>query len=246
MATISTSGQGKADDHQLQVKVKLDSCGSVSIAHSDHLIKLKKAKVYGLQNIRLLGIGEKTNFLAKVGVLPVQKPDGDVCFMICYAFDSPLGDTDKVILLGLHTMMKANINILQHMKDSLEGNCSALAFWPLGKSFDEAVKELSAQDNIKRVFRMRTPINPRDVYISTSEYDEVTGLDLVNLAINHIETGSIIMEEAYITEIQLRRIVNRTSQEEGKQLSDGDEVMTKDDVTISKFSKEAMGLGKDV
>jgi hypothetical protein len=120
-----------------------------------------------------------------------------------------------------------------------------LAFWPLGKSFDEPVKELSLQDNIKRVFRMRTPINPRDVYISTSEYDEVTELDLVNLAINHIETGSTIMEEAYMTEIQLR-IVDRTSQEEGKQLSDGDEVMTKDGVTISKFSKEVMGLGKDV
>jgi hypothetical protein len=90
MATISTFGQGKTD-HQLQVKVKIDSCGFVSIAHSDHLIKLKKAKDYGLQNIRLLRIGGKTNFLTKVGVLPVQKPDGDVCFMLCYAFDSPLG-----------------------------------------------------------------------------------------------------------------------------------------------------------
>jgi hypothetical protein len=46
MATISTSCQGNANDHQLQVKVKLDSCGSVSIAHSDHLMKLKKAKDY--------------------------------------------------------------------------------------------------------------------------------------------------------------------------------------------------------
>ncbi len=91
----------------------------------------------------MLGIGGKTNFLTKVEVLPVQKPNGSVCFMLCSPFDSPLGDTDKVILLGLHTMMKANINILQHMKDSIEGNCSALAFWPLGKSFDEAVKELS-------------------------------------------------------------------------------------------------------
>jgi hypothetical protein len=133
--------------------------------------------------------------------------------------------------------MKANINILQHMKDSLEGNCTELTFWPQGKSFDEAVNELSTQDNIKRVFRMRTPVNPRDVYISTSEYDEVTELDLVNLAINHIETGSTIMEEAYMTEIQLRRIVDRTNQEEGKQLSDGDEIMTKDGKTISNSPK---------
>ncbi len=68
----------------------------------------------------------------------------------------------------------------------------------------------------------------------------------MNLAINHIETGSTVMEEAYMTEIQLKRIVDRTSQEEGKQLSDGDEIMVKNGVNISKFSKEAMGLGKDV
>ena len=96
MATISTS-QENANHHQLQVKVKLDSCGSVSIAHSDHLIRLRQAKDYGLQNIRLLGIGGKTNFLTKVGILPVLKPDDDTCFMLCYAFNSPLGDTDKVI-----------------------------------------------------------------------------------------------------------------------------------------------------
>jgi hypothetical protein len=63
MATLSTSELGKANDNRLQVKIKLDSCGSV--AHSDHLIKLKKAKDYGLQNIRLLGIGGRTNFLSK-------------------------------------------------------------------------------------------------------------------------------------------------------------------------------------
>ncbi len=49
-----------------------------------------------------------------------------------------------------------------------------------------------------------------------------------------------------MTEIQLKRIVDRTNQEDGKQLSEGDEIMVKDGVTASKFSKEAMGLGKDV
>lgn len=75
---------------------------------------------------------------------------------------------------------------------------------------------------------------------------ERSGPDLVNLAINDIETRSTVMEEAYMTEIQLKRIVDRTNHEEGKQISDGDEIMVKDGVTISKFSKEAMGLGKDV
>ena len=47
--------------------------------------------------------------------------------------------------------MKANINILQHMKNSLEGNYMKLSFWPQGKTFDEALKELSADDGVKRV-----------------------------------------------------------------------------------------------
>ncbi len=49
-----------------------------------------------------------------------------------------------------------------------------------------------------------------------------------------------------MTEIQLKRIVDRTNQEQGNQLSDGDEIMIKDGKSISKFSKEAMGPGKEV
>jgi hypothetical protein len=49
-----------------------------------------------------------------------------------------------------------------------------------------------------------------------------------------------------MTETQLKRIDDRTNQEQGNQLSDGDEIMIKDGISISKFSKEAMGLGKDV
>ena len=49
-----------------------------------------------------------------------------------------------------------------------------------------------------------------------------------------------------MTEIRLKRIVDRTNQEQGYQLSDGDEIMIKDGVSISEFSKETMGLGKEV
>jgi hypothetical protein len=116
MATITKEKSNDSDQQREQVKVKLDSCESVSIAHTDHLIEVKSAKSYGLNNIRLLGIGEKTNCLTEVGMLPEVRGDDGVCFLLCYTFDSPLGDTEKVILLGLHTMMKANINILQHMR----------------------------------------------------------------------------------------------------------------------------------
>ncbi len=99
---------------------------TVSIAHSDYLIQVKPARMYGLQSIRLLGIGGETNYLKEVGVLPVKKDDEGVCFMLCYVFNTPLGDINKIILLGLHTMMKANINILKHMKVRIHLKTSVL------------------------------------------------------------------------------------------------------------------------
>ncbi len=69
---------------------------------------------------------------------------------------------------------------------------------------------------------------------------------MVNLLIGHVETGTSVIEEAYMTEIQLRRIVERTAQESSEQQSDGDERMVKEGEDISKFSKEAMTLGDDV
>jgi hypothetical protein len=49
-----------------------------------------------------------------------------------------------------------------------------------------------------------------------------------------------------MTEIQLRRILDRTRSDMGDQQSDGDERMTKDGEDVSKLSKEAMTLGVDV
>ena len=112
IATIVTNGADGQVEREEQVITKLDSCGSVSIAHTDYLVRIQPAKAYGLQNIRLLGIGGKTNYLTKVGVLQVRTGNEGVCFMLCYTFDAPLGDIEKIILLGLHTVVKANINIL--------------------------------------------------------------------------------------------------------------------------------------
>jgi hypothetical protein len=99
MPTITKEKSNDTNQQREQVKAKLDSCGSVSIAHTDHLIRVESAKAYGLNTIRLLGIGGKTNYLTKIGMLPVVRGVDGVCFLLCYTFDSPLGDTEKVILL---------------------------------------------------------------------------------------------------------------------------------------------------
>jgi hypothetical protein len=69
--------------------------------------------------------------------------------------------------------------------------------------------------------------------------------DLVHLAIQYIEAADLVVGEVYMTEIQLRRIVDRTAKEQQSQQSNGDETMTKNGKSISKFSKEAMNIGED-
>jgi len=59
------------------IKTKLDSCGSVSIAHENLLDKIKSARQYGLSPIRLRGIGGKTNLLNKVGILRIRRSQND-------------------------------------------------------------------------------------------------------------------------------------------------------------------------
>jgi hypothetical protein len=56
------------------VKAKLDSCGSVSIAHEKLMNEIKSAGKYQLPPIRLRGIGGKTNLLNKVEILRIKQP----------------------------------------------------------------------------------------------------------------------------------------------------------------------------
>jgi len=49
------------------VKAKLDSCGSVSIAHENLMSEIKPAGKYNLPPIRLRGIGGKQTYSIKLG-----------------------------------------------------------------------------------------------------------------------------------------------------------------------------------
>jgi hypothetical protein len=55
IATVITHKTDGQIEREEQVITKLDSCGSVSIAHSDYLVRVQPAKAYGLKNIRLQG-----------------------------------------------------------------------------------------------------------------------------------------------------------------------------------------------
>jgi hypothetical protein len=59
-------------------------------------------------------------------------------------------------------------------------------------------------------------------------------------------TENLDDHESLMTEIQLRRIVDRAALNKSEAVTDGDETMIKDGVTISEFSKESMHLGDSV
>ncbi len=184
--------------------------------------------------------------LNKVGILRIKQPQDKHCDLLCYVFNEVIGQTEEMLLISMSAIIEAKINILHHMSKSTKGECADLQFWPDNKSFDEVCVDMTVSDELHKVLKHKGNIHPRDIYLSADEFEEVESDKLINLLIVHIETGTTVIEEAYMTEIQLRRIVDRTAQEASEQQSDGDERMVKDGEDISKFSKEAMTLGDDV
>jgi hypothetical protein len=142
-------------DHQevstRKVKAKLDSCGSVSIAHSNLLNSIKSSRHYKLPNIRLRGIGGKTNVLQKVGVLKIKRPGNESCEILCCVFDETVGQTEEMLLISLSAIIDAKINILCHMKESNKNACKDLRFWSNNKTFEEICNDVSMERKIQSV-----------------------------------------------------------------------------------------------
>ncbi len=134
-------------------------------------------------------------------------------------------------MISLSAIIDAKINILYHMKESNKNACKDLRFWSSNKTFEEICNDVIMERKIQSVIQHHEKMHPRDMYLSSEEYEKVE--------VEHLIT---VVEEVYMTEIQLRRIVDRNAQEGSEQQSDGDERME----NISKFSKEAMTLGDDV
>ena len=126
-------------------------------------------------------------------------------------FNEAIGQTEEMLLISMSAIIEAKINILHHMSKSNKDECTELQFWPDNKSFDEVCMDMTVSDEVHKVLKHKGNINPRDIYLSVDEFEEVEHDKLVNLLIGHIETGTTVIEEAYMTEIQLRRIVDRTA-----------------------------------
>ncbi len=179
-------------------KAKLDSCDSISIAHTNLLNDIQPVHKYNLPKIRLRGIGGKTNLLDKVGIIKIKQPDNKHCKLMCYVFDEEVGQTKEMLLISLSAVIASKINILYHMSNLNKNECHDLKFWPNNKTFEEVCKNVTVDEEINQVFKTDTHVNPRNLYLSTDNFEEAEKGQLIDLLINHIETGITILEEAYI------------------------------------------------
>ena len=171
-------------------EVKLDSCGSVSLAHSKYLSSIKSCKQYNIPIVSLNGIGGRTNPLTSAGILSHVKPGGKIIKFLCYVFDSPVGNTSEILLLGLRTIVDADIDIRYHMKLSVEGISKMVRFIEHeGALSGELYHIESADDSI--------------VYTKLSGSESATELYRATDLYEHHENVALM------TEIQLKNIVER-------------------------------------
>jgi hypothetical protein len=159
------------DNKQRTVKAKLDSCGSVSIAHENLMTQIKPAGKYNLPPIRLRGIGGRTNLLDKIGTLRIRQPHDNHCDLLCYVFNEAIGQTEEMLLISMSAIIQAKINILHHMGKSHQEECDDLQFWPNNKSFEEVCMDVSVSNEVHKVLKHTGGVHPRDIYISSDEYE---------------------------------------------------------------------------
>ena len=210
------------------VEVKLDSCGSVSIGHSSLLTNIKSCKEYNVPTVTLKGIGGKSEPLTKAGILKHVLKNKRVVKWLCYVFDTPVGHSQKLLLLGMSAIKLSGIDINYHIDESFEGRPSALRFKQ--KSKHSKVTHGRVECYEYRIEKENT--SPCDIYRNSDNYRNTTLYD------EH--DNKVLM-----TEIQLKNIVDRLGKETVTG-TDGDEFTIKDGIKVSKFSKEAMEIGFDV
>ena len=112
----------------LHAEGKLDTGGSVSLSHEEHLMDIKDCREYGMPRVKLSGIGGTSPYLDKGGILQIQAPDGSLVKVKMYVFNTAIGNTPKMLLFSLLSLREANMDILHHIDMSLNGKMAPLRF----------------------------------------------------------------------------------------------------------------------
>ncbi len=207
--------------------------------------------------------------------------------ILCYRYDERVGNTEQIVLLSLRTIRDANIDILHHMDQSLDGISSPLLFLQdkdarINKKKGATGKARASEKFLRQQRRKRDRGNAcavllasnttaarehagagplrkdeRQLHCLLDTNDEngqafatlMRGLTLeteVRSRLGSPEGASLHSfeeHEAFMSEIQLKEIVDKMAREASSQGTDGDEVMSKNGAGISKFSRDALEIG---
>lgn len=204
-------------------EAKLDSCGSVSLSHSQFLTDIKPCKEYNVPVVTLKGIGGRTQPLKTAGVLKIIKSPNQILRLLCYVFDEAVGNTDNMLLVSMSAIKMAGIDVQYHIDHSCNSECVPLKF--IGEEHDIHTSEVLDADTLNHRNDVKENC-PRKIYEESILYEKM-------------------IRTIFMTEIQLKNIVDRMGTDPDTK-TDGDETTIKDGLRISKFSKEAMEIGKSV
>ena len=100
----------------------------MSLAHSRYLTQVKSCAEYDIPIVSLNGIGGRTLPITRAGILSHIKPNGRIVKFLCYVFDTPVGNTSEILLLGLKTIVESNIDIRYPMALSGKGQSKMVRF----------------------------------------------------------------------------------------------------------------------
>ena len=141
------------------------------------------------------------------------------------------------------------VDILRKQKGKYDrGNSCALLLassTPIAKGYAQR----KFKEHLDRTLHCLWEFNAKDLRALPPEEKDSTAdvVDsFVSTAIVREIFHSCAEHESFMSEIQLRRIVDNMANETADQGTDGDEVMQKGGETISKFSKEALEIGAAV
>ena len=98
------------------------------MAHSKYLTNVKPCMLYNIPVVTLNGIGGKTHPITEAGVLTHVTPQKKCVKFLCYVCDTPVGNAQEILLLGLSTIVDANIDIRYHMSFSVQGISKMIRF----------------------------------------------------------------------------------------------------------------------
>ena len=112
----------------LEKESKLDTRGSVSLAHRKFMTDIAPCSKVNLPAARLHGIGGSTNMLDEVETLNTVLKDGKIRKVYAYVYDAPIGNTKEILLLSLRSTWDSKIDLMYHVEESLKGNVPPLRF----------------------------------------------------------------------------------------------------------------------